>query len=316
METVPLDKGYFFRDFTAVGKVQGALPELVNDKTAQSFNPKRYNFYTQLINGLTNPNTKGIVDTVLTLESNNRVRQENIKNMSKEIAKSLAIVHRNNEQGFEHVRQHIDKSLQKDPTLQGAVRFAAAGGGDDDIPKSSYYTEMLNKLRPPAITAAKPEKVLEEYEYNATKSPDNEKITWTDRVVFIAVTFVIRGLALFVVQWALNSYMIKTFEQAFLLYVGTYLGIFILWVLLTNASDEVFLFRLLFYYISTTPHGYGRILVHILIQLLMVPIPSIVQNRQQGTPPFTFEQARKMHAAISRLSMFMWLFGVLVAINY
>lgn len=310
-ETVPLEKSYFFRNFTTDGKITGVVPDLIGDKTARMFNKRRYNFYTQLINALTNPKTKDIVEKLFSLEFNNRSRQERVQNISKDIANSLAVLQYNSNDGeFEKHRDEINRELLNDPALQKAVQLVdpstqQKGGGDP----SSYYSDMLDSADP-ATT------VLNKYKYDATKSPDNEKITLTDRVVFIAVTFVIRGLSLFVVQWAFNSYMVTTFQQALFLYVGSYLGIFLLWVLLTNAADNVFLFRMLFYYISTTPHGYGRIIVHILIHLLLLPIPSIVDNTQNGAPPFTFEQGRKMYTAVARLSMFLWLFGVVVAMNY
>ena len=188
------------------------------------------------------------------------------------------------------------------------------GGGDGE--STSYFAKRLAELAKSNGNKDEQERLLTIYNKDGIFSQDNEKITVTDRVIFIAMTFVWRGLALFVVQWALNSYMIKNFNQALMLYICTYIGLFLLWVLLTNAADGVFLFKMLFYYISISPHGYGRIAIHVLLQLLMLPIPSIINNNKTSDVPLSFEESRRIYRAISSFTLFMWLFTTLVAVKY
>jgi hypothetical protein len=162
-------------------------------------------------------------------------------------------------------------------------------------------------------------KLLTRYNNNPVTSNKSEELTITDRIVFIAATFVIRGLALFVVQWGVNTYMIRSFKSAFLLYIGAYIGIFVLWVLLTNASKNILFFRMMFYYVSTDPHGYMRILLHILLQLMFIPIPVIVQEKAvmgNDETDISFEKRRNVITTVSNFTFFMWLLTTLVAVNY
>lgn len=397
MDTTLLDKHYFYRDLTAVGKPNTAISGIINDKQVQAFNSKRYNFYSQLLRGLTNPESKQLVEDVLALESSNRVRRDNVNTMSTDVAGSLASLYRTDKHAFDTAIANINRSLQNNPVLEQKLSLnipkregAQSGGGDEEkqpmaassplallrnvFPKkakledtpgsgeakpsfkdrsTSLYkrlfigpNENAKDVKPEANKAGETEptpegkkvdktffaekvaelekqkdnpvaqlEIINEYKNHAFLAPEKEQITMTDRTVFIAMTYVLRGLSMFVVQWALNSYMVKNFDQAFMLYIVTYLGLFLLWTFLTNAAGDIYLFRMLFYYVSVTPHGYGRIIVHVLLQLLLLPIPSIINNKKQQVP-YSFEESRRIYAAISRFTMLMWLLGVLVAVKY
>lgn len=316
MDSALLDKNYFFRDLTAIGKPPASFSSFISDQQVHSFDPERYSFYMNILKGLMDPDTKGIVDTVLSIENNNEIERQDIQDRSREISNSLASLFAMDSKKFETAKHRINNALKNNPTLGKSVEFRG-GSGSDDEPKS-YFAQQLAKYQELSQASNKDgqEDLLDNYNNDTLFSPDNERITATDRVIFIAMTFVWRGLALFVVQWALNSYMVRNFNQALMLYICTYLGLFLLWVILTNAADGIFLFKMLFYYISVSPHGYGRVGLHALLQLLMLPIPSIINNNKTSDIPFTFEESRRIYKAISSFTLFMWLFTTLVAVKY
>lgn len=325
MDSTLLDRDYFFRDLTAIGKPRAGFSDIISDQSVQAFDSDRYSFYMHILKGLMDPDSKGIVDTVLSVGNMNEMQRQDIQDRSKEIANALSSLHSKYEEAkYEKAREEINRALEENPTINGVsfVNKKLHGGGEtSEKPKeSTFFSELRDRLKKEdgtvKVTDEEKERILDEYNNHVTFSSDNEKITATDRVIFIAVTFVWRGLALFVVQWALNAYMIRNFNQALMLYIATYLGLFLLWVLLTNAADGIFLFKLLFYYVSVNPHGYGRILIHALLQLLMIPIPSIINNNKNAEVPFTFEESRRIFKAISSFTMFMWLFTSLVAVKY
>lgn len=342
MDSSFLDKKYFVRDLTAVGKVNTGISDLISEKQVMRFNPERYNFYMQLLKGLMNPDTKEVVDTVLTLEADNRVRQEAIRDKAKEVADALTILSSKGNAGKidDNSLKTINNSLDVNPIFKTGKKYQVekSGGGNESSQSGgdgdSYFSGKLNKLgfirndkgiiekktetAPDPNVTTKERDVVKEYVSNIGMSPENEKITVTDRVVFIAVTYVIRGLSLFIMQWALNSYVVKTFKQAFMFYTFTYIGLFLLWVLLTNSADDVFLFNIIFYYISTTPHGYGRIIIHMVVYFLMLPILSIVDtsNSEDTETPYSFEESRRIYKQVSNISFFMWMFSVLISMSY
>lgn len=316
MDTALLDKSYFFRNLTAIGKPSSALPELISDQQAQAYDASRYNFYVQLLKTLMDPESKDIADKVFALESSNRVRQDMIRDSSAKVATALSSLTQTDDKTQQKqlpydVKRTINDAIIRNPTMNGSVTLA---GGNPEAKKEepSLFSYYLDKLKDPS----KQDEVYKEYKNDVMISPEYEKITFTDRLVFITMTFVIRGLSLFVVQWALNSFMVKNFNQALMLYIATYVGLFSLWVMLTNAADGVYLFKLMFYYVSVTPHGYGRIILHVLLQLMMLPIPSIINSNKTKDIPYTFEESRRIYKTIASFTLFMWLFTTLVAVKY
>ena len=183
-------------------------------------------------------------------------------------------------------------------------------GGDD---KGNYYTNILNEYE--NEKDKNKESVLEKVENNAIYNIKNETISFTDRVVFIALTFILRNLVLFFVNWGLNSHMINSFKEGFIFYIITYIIIFIAFVLLVNSGSNLSL-KLLFYYINTDI-GTFRIILHLFVQFILFPIPFIVSTKKFNIDTNTsYESQRKIMNVISTFTFFVWILTTIIALRY
>lgn len=163
-------------------------------------------------------------------------------------------------------------------------------------------------------------RVIRDYRKDPSFSPDNEKVTWTDRTIFIALTYIIRAVSLFLMEWAIYSGFIKSFTNAFALYFGMYTCIFLLLVFLTNGRSDDMIFRMLFFYINTQSddgRGTMRILVHMICILMLLPIPYIVKEYRefQKTDIMTFQDKTNILNGVEKFSLYSWLLTTIVAIN-
>lgn len=200
------------------------------------------------------------------------------------------------------------------------VKFKQEGG--------SYYTDLLDKVE----QIQKDEKegkaddaekkltaVADEVNTHPVFNPENEQISMTDRVVFIAVTFMIRGLALFLIDWGINSQLITTFNRAFLYYTLIYFTLFMMWALLVNAGSESenVPLKMAFYYVNWGANGIARILVHLAVQTFLIPIPFIVREPLQGAPDTTtFEKRRAVYRVLSNFTFFVWVMTSIIALRF
>lgn len=157
--------------------------------------------------------------------------------------------------------------------------------------------------------------IAQEVENHPYLSPNMKKTTRTDILVFIAVTFVLRSISLFVVDWAINTHMVVSKEDAIFTYIGTYILLFCVLALLVNtgnsSEDESMInpFKLLLYYINIETQGSTRIVVHMLLQLVLVPIIFVVKDKRAAytnTVVFDDKQAKDIYRVLANVSLFIW----------
>lgn len=159
------------------------------------------------------------------------------------------------------------------------------------------------------------------YENDPIMAPSVDEITSTDRVIFIAVTFLFRGVALFLTEWAMNSYMFTGFQAAISWYCGVYISLILLLALLVNASKDIQLFRMMFYYLSFIPHGFGRLVLHCVVLLMLLPIPFLVREGMAGvasqeSEDYTFARRRSIMRVLSNLTFFIWALTSIIAARF
>jgi len=164
-------------------------------------------------------------------------------------------------------------------------------------------------------------KVINDLQMDERYSLSNENITTTDRFVFLMLTFVIRGIALYVIEWGISTRFINTFQSAFLYYVLLYNSLFILIALMVNTSDNIFLESMFFY--MSSRHGTSRNAIHVLIQTILIPIPFLVKEEEYNTAAtvqdntmLSFEQRMALQGSINQFSIFIWLFTSFIAFAY
>jgi hypothetical protein len=191
------------------------------------------------------------------------------------------------------------------------------GGLQDGGAAENKFETFLNNITNASDFKSR-EKYIHLYNEDPIIGPSTEDISTTDRVIFIAMTFALRAITLFVIQWGLNTYMIRSFEQAFRLYFLVYVSLFFLWVLLVNTVEKDLVFRMMFYYVSVDPHGYGRMLAHFAVHIVFLPIPLLVKTKEQDptSEEFTFEKRRSIFRLLSMLTFFMWIITSAIAFQY
>jgi len=197
----------------------------------------------------------------------------------------------------------------KEGVVEQNIELSEQKGGTD---KGSFYADILKEYDKEEKNK---EKVLEKVENNAIYNIENETISFTDRIVFIALTFILRNIVLFFVSWGLNSHMVNSFKEAFIFYIVTYVILFIAFVLLVNSGNNVSL-KLLFYYINTDI-GTFRIILHLLVQFLLFPIPFVVQTHKFNiNSSSSYEDQRKVYNLISTFTFFVWILTTIIALRY
>jgi hypothetical protein len=179
--------------------------------------------------------------------------------------------------------------------------------------------EVTGRKALPTEKITKP--VVDAYMTSASFSPEVEKVTMGDRVIFLLATYIIRGMSLFLLEWGVYTNFIDSFNKAFAFYFGIYACIFLLLYILVNARQDDYVFRMLFFYMNTQSEnkkGVLRIIVHLLSILMLFPIPFIVKEfrefKKEGV--LTFSEKRTIVNAVGRFTLFIWIFTSIIALRF
>lgn len=178
-------------------------------------------------------------------------------------------------------------------------------------------------------------KIYNKYKSVSQLSPDRLNITFTDRCIFIGVTFLLRLLSLSLVYWGLNSNLINNFKNAFMYYTLIYILFFVFIIGLVNIIFYYPIFELLgnpsinympniLFYFYTHINGYSRLILHIVILLLLLFIPFILSLddskrkyvNENMNISYNFKLKDKIYKTISNFSLVIFALTSIVAINY
>lgn len=171
-----------------------------------------------------------------------------------------------------------------------------------------------NKIDP-SNTKARAE--LEKLALDPNFSGEYTTATLTDRVVFVATTFVLRGITLSLVDWGIATQFVNDLQAAMGMYVGLYLTLFALWALIVNGFKKDVLMSSLFMYISSRdPKFVARIAAHVALQVLLLPVPALLLSRAKDLQSAaTYRERRAISAALSNVTLLMWLGTSFVAMR-
>lgn len=355
-----------FTNLQSLGIPSTSFGNFVDNKRIYNMSPRRFNFYMQVLDSITNPNPE-ILTKVLKVENMTRQQRENISKGVNTVRKFLATAEDGKMDDFtKKINSRLgDNLVTKGYTVEAvpqksaaqpapASPTAATPNGPRDLRRFNTivggdYTALKNQLNtlrdkaysgekpepgkdtlaklfnnivepePPGKIPAKDNAILKFYD-EPYYSPNNEAIHWSDRVVFIAITYVIRAVAIFMVEWALFSNYIITFQGAFAMYFGIYAIVFILMVYLTNSRRDDRIFKLAFFYMNTATSdgkGYLRNLLHGIIVAMLVPIPTVVREYREFTQPeiLTFTEKTQILNGIEKFTFYAWLLTSVVALN-
>ena len=148
-------------------------------------------------------------------------------------------------------------------------------------------------------------------------SPNNEKVDWADKGIFVTITYIIRAVSLFLTEWAIFTGYVTTFTGGFSFYFGMYACIYILLLFVVNSYRDDMTFRLLFFYINTASEdgkGYLRVLLHFFALFALLPIPYLVKEYRTFSAPtvLNFEDKTKILNSIETFSLAVWLLTSLI----
>ena len=312
-----------FKNLTSLGGPRTDLNTFIDNEQLYKLDPDRFNFYMQVLESVSNPNPD-VLSEVRRKENVTRYERERVDKKLKNIENYFE----NRKDNIEEVGessssmkdvQKLKRKLALNPLTQDIVitdKGKKFEGGD-----ISQLKKKLGLLELELTNDDKNnDKIVKKYTESPFYSPNNEKVNMTDRLIFVVLTYIIRSLALFLVEWGIYTGYITDFNQAFGLYFGMYASILFLTLFLTNGKKDDMIFRLLFFYINTQSddgRGVLRIIVHIFCILLLLPIPLVVREYREFKPKeiLSFKEKSKLLNGIQTFSLYSWILTSVVAIN-
>ena len=313
-----------FKNLTSLGGPRTDLNTFIDNEQLYKLDPDRFNFYMQVLESVSNPNPD-VLTEVIRKENLTRYERERVEKKLKNIENYFENRIDNIEEEGESSSsmkdiQKLKRKLALNPLTQEIVitdKGKKFEGGDiSQLKKKLGLDEKLQLTN----DDKKNDEIVKKYTESPFYSPNNEKVNMTDRLIFVVLTYIIRSLALFLVEWGIYTGYITDFNQAFGLYFGMYASILFLTLFLTNGKKDDMIFRLLFFYINTQSddgRGVLRIIVHIFCILLLLPIPLVVREYREFKPKeiLSFKEKSKMLNGIQTFSLYSWILTSVVAIN-
>jgi hypothetical protein len=193
-----------------------------------------------------------------------------------------------------------------------------------------YTTELKDILDAPTtdnkLKAEKLKDLLYEIEEDEATSIKSLEISKEDKLVFIGITFMIRLITLMIIDWALTSNFIVTFTQAYMLYIGVYTVILLLFVVIVNMSFNLSAYDLYngdgvstsiasaLYYFYIIPGNMkpavSRLVIH-LFMILAVTILSLFIVGNTKAPDevlnFDYSEKKRIRGSLSHFTLLLWL---------
>ena len=149
--------------------------------------------------------------------------------------------------------------------------------------------------------------------------PKEQKTTTTDIAIFCALTYIIRGISLYLVDWALSTSMVSTLTETFFFYIVIYWIIFGLICLVVNTNIDsnngsfANPFKAIFYYLNTDVNSSMRIWAHLLIQIILFPIIIFITDGSEDPDKNSYKKQKSILFLVSNLSLLMWFLSAIIA---
>lgn len=156
-------------------------------------------------------------------------------------------------------------------------------------------------------------------------------ITYTDRIIFICTTYIIRLISLLLVEWSLNAGIINSFNNAFICYCIIYIILFIFIIMIVNVNYNYPIVQLytdnsitnipsLFYYFYIYTNGITRLIAHIFIISMLMIIPFIIKDEKVSNDnkeiAFNYKLKNKINTSLSNFSLIIHGFTSIIALKF
>ena len=273
---------------------------------------------------------KSLVDTVIEDVITNPEFQNLESNKTYKTAAEMYNATNTNEELKQKLDNLIENELQSNITdYEGFDKLKEQTGGNLSIPfiqfggvdikrdlrdKMNYYDNLK--------TDKEKYQLIESLNEDPIYSQQTTEIATIDRTIFIVGTYIIRTIVLLMIEWGINSHMITTFKQSFQAYIGGYIALFLVWVGLANINEneyqENIVLSSLFYYINARANKLTkvRILIHIFVQISLLPLLFIIKYKSSEIDQDSFEQRKQLYDAISQFTFFIWLMTSIIASRF
>jgi len=349
---------------------------LFDDTYLKSISPERYNFYIKFVSGLSNPEilqkffyktkeardykdslnlkVKQLAFLINKLNKNYNTEDKNkiveditntIKNKFKFSDNNISIINDiiekkggNIEKPRDMFKYKINKGPQPMKNFLDKVNNISPEIGQK--PPLTDVSQLLldpNKEIEPKSNPELIKKLKNVYDnYKNTLNPDTLKITIADRIIFIVTTFILRYITLMIINWALNTNIINTFNRAFYIYCFIYLIFFIFITMIVNVIVYYPIMELfsninittipnLFYYFYIYTNGSMRLILHICIIILLLFVPYIVNidkikinwfEENNKNISYDYDKKNKINESISFFSFIIWILTSIIALKF
>ncbi len=192
-----------------------------------------------------------------------------------------------------------------------------------------YTKDLKDILEAPSsddkLKAQKLKDLLNDIEENDIASIKSLTLSKEDKLVFIGLSFMIRLIVLMIVDWALTSNFIVTFTQAYMLYVGLYSVVVLLFVVIVNITYTLPVYdmytgegvmtslasSLYFFYLipGNMMAAIKRIALHLFV-ILAVSLLALFIVGNTKTPDqvlsFDYSEKKKIRSTLSHYTLILW----------
>jgi hypothetical protein len=183
------------------------------------------------------------------------------------------------------------------------------------------------------IKASKLKDVIDEIENNEFSNIEQLKISKSDRLVFIGVTFLVRLITLVLIDWALNTNYVVSFTQAYVLYVVLYCIFIMLIIVIVNMTYNYPLYKLYngdhgifsaiassMYYFYLIPGNMvwesARFIIHFTLIIFLTVIAIMIKSNEtteDNILNYDYTERKNIRRALSNFTLLLWFFTSVVS---
>ena len=193
--------------------------------------------------------------------------------------------------------------------------------------------ETYNNNDDKDIKVSKLKDIIDGIENNDFTTIEQLKLSKSDRLVFIGVTFLIRLVCLVLIDWALNTNYVVSFTQAYVLYVSLYCIFVLILIVVVNMTYNFPMNKLYnedhgiftaiassMYYFYLIPGNWiwdsARFIIHFTLIIFLTVIAIMIktnENNDDNILNYDYSQRKNIRRALSNFTLLLWFFTSIVA---
>ena len=190
---------------------------------------------------------------------------------------------------------------------------------DDTKLLDDEYIDILDKFNINEIKTATYQDLRKKiYSIKNSEYFEDIKITNEDIYTFIATTYILRVISLYISLWFIQIEIIKDVESVIVCYILTYILLFILVYTFVNLGDNKLdtTKSYLYYFYSRVNFSYTRFIVHLGLLFLLIIIPFIIRTVDKESTRYkniTDTEKRYLYTFITNMSTIVWVILSIIA---